>query len=230
MRLVAALLAASLALSFFPAHGYDLARKGPRAARQADPAPPPSWTITPRTDLLNPDGTHIMTVPIWRPSTLNHAMALDLSPRGSPAEIGGSGFSWIDVCDKDLQAHIDGTLPQAVIYCTYTGITSAGASFGIRRFGTGPLKPVRIVTGNLLLATFKRQNGDTGAPQLIVGEFDSIAAAAAARQVAVLQRDNARLTQHLVSTQRANSVLKASFSKLEARILSLETRLRALEK
>lgn len=171
------------------------------AQTRSDPPEPPGWTITPRTDLLNPDGTHIMTVPIWRPTTPNHAMAIDCSPNGAPAEIGGSGFCWIDLCDKDLVAHIAGIAPQTVIYCTYAGITSAGASFGIRRFGTGPLKPVRIVTSNIVLGTFKRRDGDTGPAQLIVGDFDSIAVVEAINQMASMRREIDRLTQRLKAAE-----------------------------
>lgn len=164
----------------------------------ADPLPPPGWTIAPRTDMVGPNGQYLMTVPIWRPTTPNHAMALDLGPNGSPAEIGGSGYAWIDVCDKDLTAHIDGTLPQTVIYCTYTGITSAGARFGVRRFGTGSMKPVQIVTDNLVLGTFKRQNGDTGQTQLIVGPFDSLAVAG---QMAQMRLEMGRMAQRLVAAE-----------------------------
>lgn len=153
-----------------------------------------------------------------RPTASDKAATLDIYPQGNPAT---SAPAKIHLCNVDLDAG-----PPAWL-CARAQITNGAARFGVDRGGTAPRVPVEIVSGSERLGIFRLQNGETGLPQLIVGPFDSLAVSG---QMAAMKRDNAGLSQRLVSTQRANSILKASLSKMEAKLLSIETRLRALEK
>jgi Concanavalin A-like lectin/glucanases superfamily len=54
------------------------------------------FTLRARTGISYP-------VPVLRPTVLNTNLALDLMPNGSPSD-SGNGYTWIDVCDTDLQS------------------------------------------------------------------------------------------------------------------------------
>lgn len=164
------------------------------AATPASGQEGPGWQIQSRWDL---PGSAI-TVPMWWPTTPGHQMALDIFPKGV---VSAFRKSWLHICDSDLDAHIRQVVILAGFYCAYLGVTAAGVEIGIEKFGAGDAKSVKFTSSGFVLGELKRQNGNTGPAQLIVGDFDSIAAAAAVGQMAALRRDLDRAIQRLAAAE-----------------------------
>lgn len=121
----------------------------------------PTFTFLARSDLTT------MTVPVLRPDTTDHRIALDLSPNGNPTEMTNHGYVWIDGCDKDLN-----TGPTA-FHCFRAAITSTDARFGIMKFGTASTLPVKIISNSTVLATFSI--GSNGHAKIVVDGVDILA-------------------------------------------------------
>lgn len=50
--------------------------------------------------LSGPNGSGVLPVPTFRPSTNNTTLAMDICPRGTPTDL-GYGLSWFDICATD---------------------------------------------------------------------------------------------------------------------------------
>jgi hypothetical protein len=74
-----------------------------------------------------------------QPTRNNSVVALDLLPKGSPAEATNDGFAWADICDRDIEAGLSNTT-----VCARIGARSSAMEFGTRRFGGAPAKPLWI--------------------------------------------------------------------------------------
>lgn len=116
----------------------------------------PSYDITTRKDLQN------ITVPVLRPSSEDHVIALDIMPRGRPKEWAGHGFSWLHLCDGDVIARPDGPLS-----CAQVSVTSKDIRIGSSFYNGGAAKPVSIISGRDVIGQFTPG-------RLVVGEFDTI--------------------------------------------------------
>ncbi len=79
-------------------------------------------------------------VPAFRPNTANTALAFDIFPNGSPAEVGNNGYAWFDACDKDLLLGT-GTI---AVSCARVGIRSDRVEFGSRSFEGGPVRKLAL--------------------------------------------------------------------------------------
>lgn len=77
-----------------------------------------------------------------QPQTDDKAMALDLMPKGTPVEVSGHGFAWVDVCDKDLEA--DPTIPTVA---ARLGVRSDCAVVGAYAFNGAAPRRVYFATG-----------------------------------------------------------------------------------
>lgn len=118
-----------------------------------------NYTLTTRSDM---DGK--MTVPVLRPSSDNHRIALDITPRGKPDEMANHGLAWIDVCDTDLLE-----TPKEKMRCARVAITKNDIRFGTMAFNGADTAPIRIVRNSQILAEIA--GGEV--PELTVGAFNS---------------------------------------------------------
>lgn len=119
----------------------------------------PEFTLSQRGGLTFP-----IAVPTFRGTTTNTITSLDISPNGNPAEIAYHGFSWLDVCDKDL------TTVSGGFHCARVAISSQGARIGILNFNSAAPLPILIISNNITIAKFSLDA--SGAPKLIVGTTD----------------------------------------------------------
>jgi hypothetical protein len=92
---------------------------------------------------LSPRTASLLTfpVPTLRPTQPDTAIALDVMPNGSPAEIEGHGRAWIDVCDRDVL--LSETDPVAT---ARVGVFERHAEFGTRSFHGAAQKELHITT------------------------------------------------------------------------------------
>lgn len=76
----------------------------------------------------------------------NQPTALDVVPRGVPADNGTSGRAWLDVCNTDVLAS-----PNAPITCVYAGAWSNQMQLGTRSFGGAAEIPLKLCIGNKIV-------------------------------------------------------------------------------
>jgi len=72
----------------------------------------------------------------------NQPTAFDIGPRGTPADNGGSGKAWIDVCNADLIAN-----QNAPVTCVYSGAWGGQMQLGTRSFNGAAEMPLKLRIG-----------------------------------------------------------------------------------
>lgn len=78
--------------------------------------------------------------------------ALDVGPRGRPADEKNSDRAWIDVCNADLiQA------PEAPVDCLYLGAWGERMVLGSRSFSGSKAKPLYLRAGNKIVGKISEQ-------------------------------------------------------------------------
>lgn len=87
-------------------------------------------------------------VPTLRPTNENSSMALDMSPKGpNPVEFSGNGFTWLDLCDADVQdSNYNNGVPIPV-HCARVAMLSTAAQFGSVNFNGATDLPVQFILG-----------------------------------------------------------------------------------
>lgn len=96
-------------------------------------------------ELARRDSLNSYPVPLIRPVQTNKVIALDVMPNGSPSEIAGNGFAWIDVCDADIKT--GGSTP---VKCARVGVRSDVVEFGSKNFdGAASPLPISFTMGAL---------------------------------------------------------------------------------
>lgn len=78
----------------------------------------------------------------------NKPTALDVGPRGNPADHAGSGKAWLDVCNADLIANHN-----APVSCFYAGAYGNKIQIGSRSFGA-PVLPLEVRVGDTVIGRF----------------------------------------------------------------------------
>jgi hypothetical protein len=85
-------------------------------------------------------------VPTMRPTVDNSSFALDLAPKGpNPVEFPGNGFTWLDVCDNDVQDSNYNNGTQIPVRCARVSMTSTGARFGSVSFNGASALPIEFI-------------------------------------------------------------------------------------
>lgn len=76
----------------------------------------------------------------------NQPTAFDVGPRGNPADNGGSGKAWIDVCNADLIAN-----QSAPVTCVYSGAWGGQMQLGTRSFNGAAEMPLKLRIGDKIV-------------------------------------------------------------------------------
>lgn len=90
-------------------------------------------------DVSTRDALTTFPVISFRASTANTVTSMDVMPNGSPAEYGGNGYAWIDVCDRDCL-----TGNPTPVNSVGMRARAVGNEIGGYNFGGGTLKPFII--------------------------------------------------------------------------------------
>jgi len=154
-------------------------------------------------------------VPYFTPTTNNTAIAYDIFPKGSPADVASYlGVAWIDICSTDIVA--DGTNYE----CLRLGKLSSGISHvGSAKGGTGTLRDlilqlqggnvgigalttpqfslhVNTGTTSTFIQVTNSTTGHTSSDGLVMGVLNSDAY--------IIQRENAKLIFYTNNTEKAS--------------------------
>ncbi len=100
-------------------------------------------------------------VPIFRPTTINTVLAMDLIPNGSPTDT-GYGYAWNDICDADILNLNTGQVTD----CLHLSAGSAAMTVGSLGFSKTAL-PLNFVTGSAQ-GTLRMQIGTTSSQAVTV--------------------------------------------------------------
>lgn len=100
------------------------------------------WRVT-----VRPVVTSFPVPVLQADGTDSKVIALDLAPVGTPEPFGVHGYTWIDLCDKDIIAMDEGRLPAEALNCARLGINENAVWVGsVAYYGATP-KPVEVVVG-----------------------------------------------------------------------------------
>lgn len=88
-------------------------------------------------------------VPVMSSGTIDTVLAFDLCPKGDPPSYGNHGYTWIDLCDKDILAMDAGDIPVQGLSSARIGINDTSVWLGSMTFNGATPKPVEVIVGGI---------------------------------------------------------------------------------